>query len=629
MANHVDYNTDKRIIYVTTAPTLEGGDWVVNLDVKIDLYSDSKEDWLTNDALNKFEFPIRSVGGDDLPGEKSLGATFFLDSGWKLRPYEGDHVFKVDGNFYSEDGTSPFVTTSGVYNIMIINTVSSLVDSIVQQQTEIEYASFAGAIHIDVINGVAGTDYPTGTPQLPVNNLTDAQLIANERGFSTLHIIGDITFQSGTNLDRYEICGEGHSLTHVTFVATSSSYNTILRNCTIAGSLNNSDMHVYTTHVENLDGFSGSIIDSLLMGTITLSGTENSFIINCIDGFAGFGLPIINFGGSGRGVNIRGYQGGLRLENKSGPEDVSIGLNAGRLEIASDVTAGQIIVRGVGQISENSGSADVFDSGLVNAQITADNVWDEDTAGHTEQGTFGAELATKADLAASTSTDLTPAFSGIIVEGSNVTGDYTSTFTRDNTYWQIAEDGTTGITLEFTFYIPEDHKPGVFSLFGRYTGQPAINHHQELWIYNYESVSWELLNNEFILGGNTSDMLYKHEYYERHIDRANSNEVKIRTIHHVTTYNNSHRFYIDYMDISSIEVTTAADIADAVWADPQGILVASGVESIREIEKGRWKIESNQMIFYEEDNTTEIMRFDLFDEAGNPANTDIFDRRRV
>ena len=70
-------------------------------------------------------------------------------------------------------------------------------------------------------------------------------------------------------------------------------------------------------------------------------------------------------------------------------------------------------------------------------------------------------------------------------------------------------------------------------------------------------------------------------------------------------------------------------IADAVWANADGVLVASGIETISSIEAGRWKIESNQMIFYEEDNVTEIMRFNLFDEAGDPANTDIFDRQRV
>lgn len=44
---------------------------------------------------------------------------------------------------------------------------------------------------------------------------------------------------------------------------------------------------------------------------------------------------------------------------------------------------------------------------------------------------------------------------------------------------------------------------------------------------------------------------------------------------------------------------------------------------------GRWKIESNQMIFYKEDNITEIARFDLLDSTGSPTMDSVFDRFRV
>ena len=66
-------------------------------------------------------------------------------------------------------------------------------------------------------------------------------------------------------------------------------------------------------------------------------------------------------------------------------------------------------------------------------------------------------------------------------------------------------------------------------------------------------------------GGMTSDNSYSAEYQERHIDRTNNNEVKVRLIHHVTTYNAGHSLYLDYFAVSSIEYTTAEDIADAVW----------------------------------------------------------------
>ena len=53
------------------------------------------------------------------------------------------------------------------------------------------------------------------------------------------------------------------------------------------------------------------------------------------------------------------------------------------------------------------------------------------------------------------------------------------------------------------------------------------------------------------------------------------------------------------------------------------------VAFIRDIEGGRWKIENNQMIFYKDDNVTEVARFNLYDADGTPAETDVFERERV
>ena len=81
-----------KIVQITKAPVDVGGEDQVNFDVKIDLYSDGKEDWIASGELSKFIFPIRGIGGQNLPGEKVLGSTFFLDYGWRIRPYEDSHV---------------------------------------------------------------------------------------------------------------------------------------------------------------------------------------------------------------------------------------------------------------------------------------------------------------------------------------------------------------------------------------------------------------------------------------------------------------------------------------------------------------------------------------------------------
>lgn len=52
------------------------------------------------------------------------------------------------------------------------------------------------------------------------------------------------------------------------------------------------------------------------------------------------------------------------------------------------------------------------------------------------------------------------------------------------------------------------------------------------------------------------------------------------------------------------------------------------VSQIYDIEHGRWHIVGNQMIFYKEDNVTEVARFELFDENGVPTMNAPFERRR-
>jgi hypothetical protein len=59
--------------------------------------------------------------------------------------------------------------------------------------------------------------------------------------------------------------------------------------------------------------------------------------------------------------------------------------------------------------------------------------------------------------------------------------------------------------------------------------------------------------------------------------------------------------------------------------------VQTDMEFVKHIEGGRWKIDTvlNQMIFYEADNITEVARFNLKDESGDPAHENIFERVRV
>ena len=289
------------------------------------------------------------------------------------------------------------------------------------------------------MNGAVGTDYPRGTLQEPVNNLTDAMTIATERGFGTIFVLGNATIDIGGDYSGMVFIGESQIKTSLTISAGANVLNCEFYNAHISGALDGN------TRLENcligdinyVSGFLESCV--LASGIITLGGSNIAHLLNCMSGVPGTNTPVIDMGGSGQELSLRNYNGGIELTNKTGSDNVSLDINSGHVILDSTVTNGTIVVRGVGHLTDNS----------------------------------------------------------------------------------------VGATVE------------------------------------------------------------------------------------------SH-------DLLSIE-----SISEGVWSDVIATQLVSDVDLIKQIETGRWKIENYQMIFYEDDNITEIMRFDLFDEAGDPANTDIFDRRRV
>ena len=94
------------------------------IDVQVDLYSAWKDWSKVRDNL-KFLQAMRSTGGDPLPGDLKLGSTYFLVNGWRILL---THGVTFNGNLYTEEGDSPFITQDDVQ--IAISTVSNLVDRV-------------------------------------------------------------------------------------------------------------------------------------------------------------------------------------------------------------------------------------------------------------------------------------------------------------------------------------------------------------------------------------------------------------------------------------------------------------------------------------------------------------------
>jgi len=76
-----------------------------------------------------------------------------------------------------------------------------------------------------------------------------------------------------------------------------------------------------------------------------------------------------------------------------------------------------------------------------------------------------------------------------------------------------------------------------------------------------------------------------------------------------------------------IEYTLTDGVITGVYTENLSVgFMQEEIEKILNIETGRWQITGNQLIFFEPDGTTEITRFNLFDDTGTPTEESPVDR---
>jgi len=107
-----------KVTFIPSTKTIKAKAGVTNLDWKVDIYSDGKEDWLTDASLTKFRFPITTEGGRVVTGGKVIDPTFFLRDGWQIEPDDADHELTIVGNAYHDDGID-IVKVQGGYTISV------------------------------------------------------------------------------------------------------------------------------------------------------------------------------------------------------------------------------------------------------------------------------------------------------------------------------------------------------------------------------------------------------------------------------------------------------------------------------------------------------------------------------
>lgn len=221
---------------------------------------------------------------------------------------------------------------------------------------ELQHGIFGEEVHYDADNGVAGTIYPIGTPLQPGNNFPDLVTIAGVRGFKQMHLVSDAVLDTGDDVSGFALRGDNAARTSVTINSGAVTTSCEVLEAAVTGTLDGGTI-LRNCLLTNLNYVNGFVYNCMLNpGTISLGGTSTAHFLNCYSGVPGVSTPIIDCSGDGPPLSVRNYNGGLKLTNKSGTDAVSIDLNSGQCILSPTVTAGTIVVRGVGKLIDESGN---------------------------------------------------------------------------------------------------------------------------------------------------------------------------------------------------------------------------------------------------------------------------------
>jgi len=334
-------------------------------------------------------------GKEALGGGTLVGITVTLID-WKLKFEDRagpDYIIcnATGGNLVTYDtGTSSYINPiePATYVTVVITASSS---ATLQELSTLQYSSFSGGVTVDVTSIYTGTDFPVGTPQEPVNNLADAMTIATERGFTLLYIIGDITVDASGDYENMVFIGESQTKSVLTISDGANVTGCEFKDATILGVLDGNSL-IQNCVLSDLEYVYGIIVECILEpGTIILGGTNPAHFLDCWCGDPDDAWPTIDCGGSGQALALQNYNGRIKIINKTGTEQVQIALNAGHVWLDSTVTNGDIYIKGVGELTDDS-SATVDATALISNESVANAVWNEAYADHQVAGTFGAFL---------------------------------------------------------------------------------------------------------------------------------------------------------------------------------------------------------------------------------------------
>ena len=326
---------------------------------------------------------VDASGKETLDETTKVGITVTLQNavvGFEARPGPSWIICSfVGGNLVAVDPSG--TTTESVNPTAYVSIkAQSSSSATLQEQDALQYSSYGGVVSVDLTSSNSGIKYPIGNMEYPVNNFDDAVDIGNEKGFAILSIRGDANIGVGDLLDEYILSGQNPSLTHLTIEEDASVDDCTYMEATITGTLDGNSV-VRDCRIDGLDYISGAVRGSeLTINPIYLGTGSQAMFIDCWSGVPGTETPTIDMGGTGQKLGVRGYNGGLRITNRTGSDPVSIDMVSGHVILDATCTGDPITIRGTYKLTVEAGATQPVTDGRViieqNSDVVAAEVWD-------------------------------------------------------------------------------------------------------------------------------------------------------------------------------------------------------------------------------------------------------------
>jgi len=255
---------------------------------------------------------------------------------------------------------------SNVGDVVNVNQVSvrSANSAGLQDLSTLLSAAYNGIVCVDVVSGQAGTDVPVGTRATPVNNFVDAITIAERESIAVIQILRSCTIGAGADIANKRLVGDSAVTVQVTIEPAANVTGCAFEALTVTGTLDGQNEFT-SCNLLDITYVNGFILQCALNGTITLGGAAQCSILDCWSNVSGGGpgqFAAVDMGGAGNSLALRNYAGGINILNYSGGGAVSIDMSSGRVLVDSTVTGGEIYVRGVGDVVDQSTApTQVFD----------------------------------------------------------------------------------------------------------------------------------------------------------------------------------------------------------------------------------------------------------------------------